>query len=455
MKRLFMTMSRGFLSRNILQTDIYKTLLKKGISMTIATPAYQDPEFLETFSHPGVEFISMEIPAWNWKEKFFGGLHHNLIWSRTTRFTATYGVYDPDLVKPWRLWLQLLWRPFTFPVFRKFARWLDARMCPPQEAVLKQLREAKPDLVFLTNPMESWDSYYTKAAKQLGIPTVGLVKSWDNMSKTSFRAPTDDVIVWGPYMNKEARLYQDYKPEHIHELGVPQFDVYVNREGQKSREEMLKELGLDPSRKTVLFGSEGKVTPHDPEIVDMIAEMIRKQDLPVQAQVWVRPHYGYKNDDQKFDEVEKKPHVAVDRHYTPRPAFYDGWDFSAEHFKRLPETLLACDVMVTTASTLAIDAAACGLPVISIAFDGYHQFDHRHSVARWYETEYYSHVLETGALTVVHNSAELRAALDAVLTQPKTRLAERQALVQLIAGNVDGHAGARIGDYLANYESKR
>ncbi len=456
MKRLFMTMSRGFLARNILQTDIYPTLLNEGVEIVIATPAYKDEDFLRTFQRPGVTFVPMEIPAWTLKEQFFGGLQHNLVWNRTIQFTARYGVYDPDAVSCLRPWLQWLWRPFANRFGRRLARWLDRWLCPPSEAVLNQVREARPDLVFSTNPMESWDSYYVKAAQQLGIPTVGFVKSWDNMTKTSFRVRTDDVIVWGPYMTEEARTYQDYPPERIHEFGVPQFDPYFRRDarGRVSREALLRSGGLDPARATILFGSEGKVTPNDPDIVSMIATMIHANTLPVPAQVWVRPHYGYKDDDQKFCEVEKDEYIFVDRHFQRRPVFYDGWDYSREHYLRLADTLFACDVLVTTASTLAIDAAVCGIPVITIAFDGYKTYDHRHSIARWYETEYYANVLETGALAVVHSYEELQEALTQALLYPNQRSEERAALVRRIAGTSQGHAGTSIGLFLATYEPR-
>lgn len=450
MKTIFMTISRGFLARNILQTTIFSLLRKNGHRIIIATPAWEDEEFVKEFGGENVEFIPMETPKWTKLDKLFMGLNHNLIWNRTIRFTATYGIYNPDEVKPWRLWLQLwFWRPLAYLSFlRLLSRWLDQRLCPPSDFVRMQIKKYKPDVVFLTNPMEHWDSFYIKAAKNERIPTVGLVKSWDNMSKTSFRMLTDYTLVWGPYMKEEAIKYQLHSKDRVFEVGVPQFDIYVDRMEGRSRKEMLEAAHLDPARKTILFGSEGKVTPNDPEIVAGILDMIDRQELVSSAQVWVRPHFGYKNDDRKFDPVAERAHAYIDRENTPRPAFYDQWDYSRPQYLRLADTLHACDVMVTTASTLAIDAAACGKPSIVIAFDGKERLPHRRSVARWYETEYYGNVLATGAVTIVRNFAELRAALNAALENPQIRAAERKNLIHRFAGVLDGHASERVADFL-------
>ncbi len=451
MKKIFITLSRGFLARNILQTDIFADLLDRGDELVIATPGVDDPDFIKTFSRPGVKIIGFHVPRWTWLDRRLAGFHHNLLWSGTVRFTAKYGIYKSGKFQSLRYVLQLLlFKPLSYiPQLRLIVRWLDSFLRPAPEEVLEQLRAEKPDLVFLTNPMEDADSFYIKAAKQLGMTTVGLVKSWDNMSKTSFRILTDYVLVWGEYMKEEAVKYQLYPKGRIFEVGVPQFDIYLTREGLKPKEEFLRTMGLESQRKTIIFGSEGKVTPYDPEIVAGIADMIERNELVEPCQVLVRPHFGYKNDADKFDPVAARRHLAIDRSNTPRPVFYDQWDYSREHFLRLAEILQAGDVMVTTASTLAIDAVMFGMPVIAIAFDGEHHFPHEESVARWYETEYYSHVLKTGAVVIVRNFAELRAALNAILEKPDERKTQRAELVRRFAGRFDGKAGERIAAYLS------
>ncbi len=452
MKTILITISRGFLARNILQTDVFPELLRVGMRVVLATPAADDEDFRQTFTRENVAFEKMIVPRWKFLDRVIVGLHRNLVWSRSVEFTAKYGVYDPDLAPRWRYWLQLwFWRPLAhLPVLRRMVRIVDAYFCRPPQDIFEQMQRIKPDLFFSTNPMEDADSYYLKAARACGVRTVGLVKSWDNMSKTNFRILPDHALVWGPYMHDEARRFQQFPEERILETGAPQFDRYVRRDELRSREGVLLLFHLDPNRRTILFGSEGKVTPNDPEIVRSIAEMIRRQELPALAQVLVRPHFGYKRDDEKFDAVADLPHVAVDRLNIPRPVFYDQWDFSVEHARRLPEELFASDVLVTTASTLAIDAAACGLPVICVAYDGARTLPHRHSVARWYETEYYTNVLKENAIVLAKNDAELRAALIAALAHPERRQKERQRLVERFAGILDGKAGKRIADFLTS-----
>lgn len=446
MTTVLVTISRGFLARNILLTDILPTLADDA-RVVIATHGHADPEFRALFGRANVTFVPFVSVPGRKRDRLFVSLHRNLIWNRTIRFTAKYGIYGPSRFQAFRYLLQLLvFRPLASISFvRQFVRWLDLRLSPPPDALLAQLKEQRPDVVFSTNPMEDGDAAYLFAAARLGIPSVALVKSWDNMSKTHFRILPDVCLVWGPYMREEAQRYQDCPADRILEVGVPQFDTYVRRHDANDRATFLRGMGLDPDRRTILFGSEGKVTPGDPDIVSAIAGFIERQELSVSAQVLVRPHFGYRGDVEKFRSVAELPHVVVDRRYTPRPCFYDQWDFSPEHFARLVQTLGAADVMVTTASTLAIDAAAWDMPTVSIAFDPGGHVPRSRSVARWYETEYYGHVLATGAVLVVRNFAELRAALIASLAVPERRHAQRQELVRRFAGRLDGRAGKRVG----------
>lgn len=446
MTTVLLTISRGFLARNILLTDILPTLAADA-RVVIATQAHADPDFRAIFGRPNVEFVPLPSFTWRMRDRVFIGLHRNLIWNRTIRFTSKYGIYGPSRFQALRYMVQLLvFRPLAvLSPLRRFVRWCDRRFALPPEAVLAQLRDCRPDVVFSTNPMEDGDAAYLKAAERLGIPSVGLVKSWDNMSKTHFRIMPDVCLVWGPYMREEAQRYQDCPADRIFEVGVPQFDAYVRPRDSGDRRAFLQEMGLDPDRRTILFGSEGKVTPGDPHIVAALAGMIGRQELCVPVQVLVRPHFGYRGDVGKFDAVAGLPHVSVDRRNVPRSCFYDQWDFSPEHFQRLVRTLGAADVMVTTASTLAIDAAAWDIPTVSIAYDPQGELPRSRSVARWYETEYYSHVLATGAVLVVRNPMELRAALVAALAAPRRRRAQREELVRRFAGRLDGRAGKRVG----------
>ena len=231
MKTILITISRGFLARNILQTDVFPELLRAGLRVALVTPAADDEDFRQMFVRENVLFEKMVVPRWSFIDRVMVGFHRNLVWSRSVAFTAKYGVYDPDLVPRWRYWLQLwFWRPLAhLPILRRMARALDVRLCPAPQAIMEQMRRIKPDLFFSTNPMEDADAYYLKAARACGIRTVGLVKSWDNMSKTSFRILPDQALVWGPYMREEARRFQQFPEERIRETGAPQFDRYVNR----------------------------------------------------------------------------------------------------------------------------------------------------------------------------------------------------------------------------------
>jgi hypothetical protein len=76
---------------------------------------------------------------------------------------------------------------------------LVERACPPPAGLVSALGRLRPDVVVVT-PMiypASREIDVVKAAASTGIPSVGIVLSWDNLStKGSFHALPDELIVW-------------------------------------------------------------------------------------------------------------------------------------------------------------------------------------------------------------------------------------------------------------------
>lgn len=448
MKTIFVTISRGASARNILQTDVYRELKESGHRIVILTPAYQDERFLREFSAPNVFFENLIEPAWTVFDSFFVGWNKALVYNRSTAVRDRYGIYNlhnGNIVK-YCLKKMIFWPLSKLPVLKDFFRWLDA--CLVKDIYYKDVFEKyAPDLLFASSVMEDGDVAVLKQAKQRGIRTIGAVKSWDNISKMSFRVKTDKLMVWGEYSKSESRRFQNYKDEDIVICGVPQFDFYVSEKKiLLSREEFCRQFGIDPSKKIIVFTSGGKIVQKDGEVAQIIADFINSKRLMVDATLLIRPHFAYLNDEKKFFYLTGVPNVILDTEYERSQVFRDHWDYSKKQIERFTNMIAHADVVIATGSTVCLDAAAFDKPTINIAFDGYEHVPFSQSIARGYSSEHNSSVLETGGVWLVKSAEELRDALDAFLANPTLLQDGRKLLRDYFCHQIDGKSGQRMAE---------
>ena len=453
MKKVFLTISRGSIARNVLQNDFYR-LLRNQYQVRLVTTAATDERFRKEFGHPNVSYIAFQEQDHTWADRWLFFLHKNLVYNSTVAQKNRWGSPgNPKSKQP--SWLSyIIKRIIFFPLshihwLRDIVRFLDQLLLQKREITTfkKLLQQEKPDLVIVTNITSDTEVALLKAAEQLGIHTIAMPKSWDNLSKHGFRIKVDRLIVWSQFMKEQAERFQNYSTTKIEVIGIPQFDCYADRRRLVSREEFCRWYGLDPNKKIIFFGSEGKLFPTDAEIAAILYEYTSSHG----DQLLLRPHYGYRNDEKKFSALVGKPGVTVDLFNNPSAYFRDEWDYSEAFNSRFMNTLHHSDIIINTCSTLSLDAVAFDKPIISIGFDGYTKKPYHSSILRWYETDYYRAVLATGAVDVARSKAELFSLIDASKANPTRRASERKILRERFCGPIDGKAGERFFKIIQQY----
>ncbi|TAL19579.1 hypothetical protein EPN90_03015 [Patescibacteria group bacterium] len=451
-RTIFITISRGGTARNILQTDAFRLLRESGARLVILSPAWQDERFRRTFGYPGVEFAPLYEPPWSFWDYLFVGLHKALVYNASTEMRDRYGIYSPDEANVLRYWAKrLVFRPLrNIGALKEWARALDAAVIRDRHYG-ELFSRYRPAAVFSTSVIEDMDVAVQKQARARGVPIIAMPKSWDNLSKISCRVKPDRLLVWGPYSEEEAARFQNIPSAEVEICGIPQFDLYSRPEIFVSREEFCRAFALDPQKKIILYASEGKVAKHDPEMVLMLARAAAARTLGAPAQILIRPHFIYPGDKEKFASVASLPGVFIDNFYQPSACFRDRWDYSVEQMKHLANLLHHADVLVTSNSTLTLDASAMDKPTVNVAFDGREKKPFTASIAKWYTTEYYRQVVATGAPWLVGSEEELLAAVRALLADPSIRRAERRRLADYFCGPRDGRAGERVGQAVIEF----
>ena len=243
----------------------------------------------------------------------------------------------------------------------------------------KQLEEIPPDKLreYLENNKfelilhpSTFDGYFINdiitEGKKLKIPTVLLMNSWDNPSiKRSVMEKPDFVGVWGEQTKHHAAHFMSIDPSRIWVTGAAQFDVY-RVDPSISKQELREEHQIPEGYKVLLFATSSKGS-NDFLHLNWLDKAIEENQLG-KWKVIYRPHpYGiaasqarailaadWSNVIVEASMVDFMKRLAEDRHQGLYMAKY----------QRTHDLLSHVDAVVSPLSTIIIEAAVHGLPVM-------------------------------------------------------------------------------------------
>lgn len=140
-----------------------------------------------------------------------------------------------------------------------------------------QLEKYKPDLIFCTTQRATQSVSALLAAKDLGIPTVAFVYSWDNVPKAMQVVETDYYCVWSDLMKEEVLQYYPFvNKAQVFVTGTPQFEPHYNKSLLQPREDFFKENGLDITKKYICYSGDDETTsPLDQYYLEDLAKVVR------------------------------------------------------------------------------------------------------------------------------------------------------------------------------------
>lgn len=437
--------------RNLINSDFYRNLVE-NYRVVVVSPLYDDIR-LHKHMPEIVDFVQLHEHKLSKLERFFVAIHKMLIFNKTTFIKSRYGFQYKSvtgLLEDLKFWsnyvlfglclsniksLRSLWRHLDEVIFTK-------------DHYEEFFTTYDVDAVFVSNIHYKDEAYFLKSAKRNKVHSIGMTKSWDNFSKDGYRAKVDHLIVWNTFMRDEAVEYQGYKEEDISVVGVPQFDIYTRFSKEKAREKLIETYGLDPRKKIILFGQESKfLSPDDVHVVECLKNWIKSETKPYQ--IFIRPHFAHKESVEEFAEFVDNKTVFLD-HFNNPSSFKDMWDYSVEQDKRLAASMIGSDVIVTSVSTLILDALAAGNEVISYCFDA-EKKPFRDSIKRLFEVLWFVELRKYGLDEMtVHSEQELTERIDGVLQNSvKTSEETKSAILDRFCHKVDGKSGKRLYEVVA------
>jgi hypothetical protein len=140
-----------------------------------------------------------------------------------------------------------------------------------------QLESHKPDLVFCTTQRATQSISALSAAKDLGIPTVAFVYSWDNVPKAMQVVETDFYFVWSDLMKQQVLQYYPFiKNEQVIVTGTPQFEPHYDTALKQTRIDFFKDYNLDINKKYICYSGDDETTsPLDQFYLEDLANAVR------------------------------------------------------------------------------------------------------------------------------------------------------------------------------------
>lgn len=443
-KTIFITISRGSLIRNFFHTGVIAKLLDDDLRVVILTPYFNDPKLFKDFEHKNLFF---EPLFWSQKEKLRGILNElskGAVFNSTVHARYRYSIGTPQ--KPNRLLYpprMLFFAPLRHIPGIKWVIKFFYSLINPLKAHDYLFEKYKPDLVF--NTASSADCGVLRSAKRFNVRAVDMPKSWDNLSQALFKTKADFLIVWSDFMRDQAIKLQGYKESEIIVAGVPQFDFYARKDGLLSREEFCKKQGLNPSKKIILYSSAGGAFCNEIDYVMLIKKYIDEGKIK-DAQILVRPHLGYAGDAKRFDYLSKYDNIVVDTTDVQNMKLRDNWDSSWNHVVNLFNSLYHADVCVNAASTLSLDAVACGTEVVNIGFDIEYVSDFNKSAKRLYLDDYIRKLMDSGGTWLVKNEEDFQKTLKSILQDGDKK--EKKQTIDKFIYKTDGKSAERIANAL-------
>lgn len=437
MKTIFITCFTGLVSRNILSTDAFERLAAApGVRIVIVVPESRIAALEREFGRENVIIVGTPTPSLRGRDRILWVIATNLLATETRRVQRIAKfAYDRSYAKYAVSWfLGLLGRIAT--VRRTFRAVFD--WCSSPGELDSFFDRHQPSLLFATDVYTPYDVKFMRAARRRGVLTVGMVRSWDNVtSKTLLSFIPDTLVVHTEGIKAEAVRYGDVPRARITVVGIPHYDRYRS-ESRATREVFCAKLGLDPGKRLILF-----TPPSDNYLKkDPITPVALRALERLGAQILVRfPLVG----DVELVGYERPPHVVFD-------APGRSPDFTEVHLDRdadrhLADSIYHSDLVVTWASTMIIDAVVFDKPVVLIGFDAAPR-PYGRSITRYYDYDHQRRIIELGGARLVRGPQELAAWCGRYLKDPKLDEEGRARTREEYCGALDAKAGERLAAYL-------
>ncbi len=317
----------------------------------------------------------------------------------------------------------------------------------------QRLAQMRPDFLFTMGTFRYEEPAIAAAARNLKIPRLAFITSWDNPStKRRMVFNYEGYVVWSQEMKDQMHHFVPASRRvPIYVVGAPQFDVFYQPRFEQSRAEFCRENELDPALPIILYAMGSPNLIPEMTAVRHLADNITQGKLGG-VQLLVRPHplHDQNREFQALRDLRPKVVVQDTRQSTAADVIYRAQDESL--IRQWVNTFRHCAVVVNLSSTAAIDGALFDKPVVNLDFDPepakklepmIKEINHL-----W---THFKPVAESGGLWLVNNQSEMIEAVSTYVKQPELHREDRCKMAGFVVSYLDGNSGARLAEALMDF----
>lgn len=456
---ILMNITHGFQARMLLRTNIRTRLLSKGARIVIVTESADESYFQGEFANDRTELVKanvrisrVESAVVKLRQYFLMnpvlGLTLN---SKRETFLRTASPLKRLIIDCGNIVFGKI------PALRDTYLWFESIVFPGREFD-ELLERVHPNLIVTATPgFNTSDAHMLRAARRAGIRSATVMLSWDNLtSKGYMSAQPNSLLVWSELMAQEAIDLHGFPPGNIHNTGAAQFDHYQVRMDPARIIDWKRQNGIPDQSKLIVYGTiNPALLPHEQSIVSELSKALCTCRDSADYFLWVRLHPQmvkgpYAVEIEALFELQGK-NVRIELPEVQSEIL--SWDLPAKDAVHLRELLNAADVLVTTCSTLVIDAACVDTPIINVFYDGVNYADDGFSVKRFRKYTHYEKILEMGGIAIVDTVPGFIERVDQYVQNSSIDSEGRKRILSQQLGKFDGNAGIRTADKLSELAS--
>jgi hypothetical protein len=470
MSRLFISADHGLAVIYFLQTDLLPTLLNAGVEVVLLTDDALIEGIAARFGRPGLIVEGLRFPQCrHYYQTEQPGVQYWLDFLR--RAGGSYRI-NLGAVEAYREQVKFEAtgpRRAAFPLMEAALHGVRASRRARQQLVRWQSRfnphiyadlfdRYRPDMVIAATPGWRYDRYLLRESAARGIPNTTVIVGWDNPS--SYNVPgarMDFATCWSAIQRDELALGADWNPAHVNIGGIPSYDGYFNKTWQVPRADYFRLHGLDPARRLIAYAASFITFSPNIQNIEALARLVASDELAEPSQLLVRLHPNHFADTPRFAAerervralVREVPHTHL---IEPVPLGGELGYYSGEDMDEKSSMMAHADVFTTVYSTMVVEAACHGAPVVAVTIDHEYGWEERDKfylplteIGHWPTHDRFR---KSGAGQVATTPAELRDALNHALTQPDAYAPARAKFLVDEVTFTDGGAGRRTGEYL-------
>jgi len=308
-----------------------------------------------------------------------------------------------------------------------------------------RLEVLRPDLVVVLNPYLYHEPALIREARRLKIPILALIPSWDNIStkgRLVFRF--DGYMVWSNVQVQQLdTFYPESKKVPRYIIGAPQFDVFSQKSFYMDRASFCQQYQLDPERAIILHAIGSPNFFREEHGALELAKRVARGDFG-NAQLLVRPHPIHDKAELTDLFAPYAPHVVLQQTARVDIALHRRLQTDADVVSWI-NTFRHADVLVNTVSTVAIDAALFGKPVVNLNFDpepGQPNQELLQDVSECWT--HYQPVMALGGIWQANSYDQVAEGIATYLKNPQLHKEQREAMTQFVCEHTDGRNGERM-----------